>query len=682
MAGEDVVGRIVGILDIKDGGFKAAMAGAKGDFTKADAQMSNFAKGAAVAGVAMVAAGTAIAKGVSVAKDSAVAYGSEIIQIQRLTGANAEESSKWAYMLGRFNVTGKAAALVVKSLSVEIASHGKNLKAVGVATQDANGKNLSAMTVLGNLAEAYKNAKDKSAVLAAASKALGRGFTAFIPVLASGRAGVEAMTKQMKDLGLEFSQSNIQQVMDYNTAVKDNQMAMKGLTVQVGLATLPMETWKVKTLGGILTTLREINPELPKLAGGIGSIAAPVMQGAGGLVTFGASISMIAANWGALAAVLAPVAASAASAGSAVATVVPAAVSNPFVAVTVGMLLLARNADKAAQAAKNLDAQSGYVVGTQQKWYQTTKQNADATTRQTGALTSLHQGLAGGIGFLHLHTTALDAEKSAALGTVSATYNNAAAAQKYADAVRAARGMTNGLIGSLLDSVETHKAARKAYKDLKDADQDSAKAALSSKTSIAEKMHALQALSPKGRAYVAAVLAERQAAKAAKKTTDDYRDALNKAAAIKPPSGFGLSDLKGKWHDAALAVQTYITKARLAAKQHGATGMGGVTLASGGVVSGPKSGFPATLHGREAVLPLDNPSRTQQVLREAGLVPGNVIPISASASRPAMSTRGGVIQFNNYSPDVNGGEVVQQINAALSDSGEFAGYRAVMGATG
>ena len=94
MAGEDVVGRIVGILDIKDGGFKAAMAGAKGDFTKADAQMSNFAKGAAVAGVAMVAAGTAIAKGVSVAKDSAVAYGSEIIQIQRLTGANAEESSK------------------------------------------------------------------------------------------------------------------------------------------------------------------------------------------------------------------------------------------------------------------------------------------------------------------------------------------------------------------------------------------------------------------------------------------------------------------------------------------------------------------------------------------------------------------------------------------------------------
>jgi hypothetical protein len=45
-------------------------------------------------------------------------------------------------------------------------------------------------------------------------------------------------------------------------------------------------------------------------------------------------------------------------------------------------------------------------------------------------------------------------------------------------------------------------------------------------------------------------------------------------------------------------------------------------LAGGGIVSGPSSGYPATLHGTEAVLPLNDPPRAREIAAAAGISGG------------------------------------------------------------
>jgi len=237
---------------------------------------------AAMAG-AMMAGGVLVGKAMGAATKATADYGSQVVQIQRMTGASAEESSKWAAILGRYGVEGSKAALVVKSLTVAIADQSTGLKSLGIATQKADGSNRSSSEVLADLAEHYKNAKDKTEILAVASKTLGRGFSSLLPVLAGGRQAIDDLGAAAERNGLILSSADLQAIKAYNGALKDNQDAMKGATVQVGLATLPWETWKTKALGGTLAELHKVNPELVKYGGAMADIGADVAKaGAGG----------------------------------------------------------------------------------------------------------------------------------------------------------------------------------------------------------------------------------------------------------------------------------------------------------------------------------------------------------------------------------------------------------------
>jgi len=297
------------------------LSGAKGMLGNLIGSVGKFTLGAAAAGAASVAAGKGIQSALDGATTAAQDYGSQVVLIQRLTGATAAESSTWAAVLGRFNVEGRATALVIKSLSTEIANQGTNLKTVGVATQNADGTNRTSMAVLGDLAEAYKNAKDKTDILAVGSKALGRGFTALLPVLANGKKGIEDLAKAAQSNGLIFSNADIQAVKDYNAALKDNEDSVKGTTVQVGLATLPWETFKTRTIGGLLKNLHEVSPEMTTFGVNAAQTAAPLATFGGealmavaalkflglGETVVGVATMGLAAKFGALALSMAPV---------------------------------------------------------------------------------------------------------------------------------------------------------------------------------------------------------------------------------------------------------------------------------------------------------------------------------------------------------------------------------------
>lgn len=342
-----------------------------------------------IAGAALVGIGVGIERALKSSTAAAKEYGSEVVLLQRLTGGTAKESSLWAAILGRMNVTGKQAALVIKSLSTAIADDSADLAALNIATKNADGTNRDSMEVLGDLAEAYKNADNKADVLARGTSVLGRGFASLLPVLASGKKGIEDLAAAAEANGLIFDDGDIETVKAYNKALKNNAEAMKGVAVQVGLATLPFKTFQAEALGKTYKWLRDINPELAKFAGAVGPVAGPVAKAAGSLLLFVAAVPFIKTGFATLglAGILETIAIKGMYAADALAVLAasPLFVATGIVATIFGLGLgLAYLEDKTAKASMS-SAQYSERMKTQY-------QRATELGRATGAVTTLHQG--------------------------------------------------------------------------------------------------------------------------------------------------------------------------------------------------------------------------------------------------------------------------------------------------
>lgn len=219
---------------------------------EASAELKKSGANVGVMGAAITAAGIGMALALNKAGDAAADYGAQVLTVQRFTGASAEESSKLAAILGRFGIEGRPLGLVFKALATAINTNSPALKAMNIATKDATGKNREMIPVLRDVAEYYSKAKDKTEAVALASKVLGRGYMALLPLLAGGAASFDALAAKAEKFGLVLTQDNIDAFRRYNVLMKDNEQAMKGLEVQIGLLVIPM---KMKLAAAVLDLL-------------------------------------------------------------------------------------------------------------------------------------------------------------------------------------------------------------------------------------------------------------------------------------------------------------------------------------------------------------------------------------------------------------------------------------------
>jgi hypothetical protein len=262
---------------------------------------SSAQKAAAGVGVGMMAAGAVIIGALDAATNAAVAYGQEVVDVQRLTGLGAEESSKWAAILDRYGVSGKSAGMVIKTLSTQIVAHNKALNAAGIATQDSTGANRSATAVLADLAQYYSTATDKTAATALAAKVLGRGYMSLLPILANGAAGIDDVAESAKRAGLILGQDSIDAVKRYSKALKDNEEASKGFEVQVGLMVLPIKTQLIKVIGDVLGWFQQLDPGMKQFIVTGAELSAGVLILGGLLLTLALAQAAVATGAGVLA---------------------------------------------------------------------------------------------------------------------------------------------------------------------------------------------------------------------------------------------------------------------------------------------------------------------------------------------------------------------------------------------
>jgi len=244
--------------------------------------VSGFTKTAAAMGAGMLAAGIGIEKSLSGTRDKALEYGSAVLKVKRLTGDSAAESSIWVSVMNRAGIEGQKSTLMMTKLAKAIDSDSEGLKSLGIATKDSEGKNRDHMDVLKDLADAYQNSDDKQHMLAVTSEILGKGVGNLSAVFAGGREKIDEWAQSAQDTGKILTDTDLKAVADYNGALKENQEVLEGVKIQTGLATLPVETFKNKAILGVMKALRDVNPELPKFAGGVGSVAAPLLKLGGG----------------------------------------------------------------------------------------------------------------------------------------------------------------------------------------------------------------------------------------------------------------------------------------------------------------------------------------------------------------------------------------------------------------
>lgn len=268
--------------------------------------------GAAPAMAAVGVAASAMAVGINAALAHATGtaqnFGNQVILVQRLTGASAAESSKFAAILGRSGIEGSKVGLVMKTLGNNIMTNSDAMKMAGISSTNANGTYRSQIDVLGDLAEWYSTATNKTEANAVATKMLGRGLVQLLPILSSGRKGIEDLSAAAERNGLVLTQDNIDAVKKYGKAQKDLADTMKGTEVQVGLMTMPFETFKQKVLGDMATELNRTSPELKQLAVGaaytaeaIGAIGGPALIAAAGIKILGGAAAFTGIAYGVLA---------------------------------------------------------------------------------------------------------------------------------------------------------------------------------------------------------------------------------------------------------------------------------------------------------------------------------------------------------------------------------------------
>lgn len=225
---DDITSRLTSGLGPASGEAKAALDG----LTKSGSLI-----GPAIAGGIAIAAAAVAAFAIDGAQKF-VALAGEVRNFQRLSGASAEESSRFVAVLDDLGISSETGSRAIGKLNREIGDGGKNLAKYGVEIAKASDGTSDAIGTLLNLADAYVKTDDPGKRAALVMDTLGRQGQALIPVLEQGRAGVEKFFAGVKDNEI-FDDEEQAKARRFELAMDDLSDSFRELQLQAGEALLP-----------------------------------------------------------------------------------------------------------------------------------------------------------------------------------------------------------------------------------------------------------------------------------------------------------------------------------------------------------------------------------------------------------------------------------------------------------
>lgn len=211
------------------------------------------AKGFDIAGKATLALGGAALAGIGKAVEEYAKYGEQVLQVQRITGATAEESS---HLIFAANETGVAYETLTRSLGLfsknmlvvqeqdagftsSLNTNEKILKSIGITALDAAGNVRPLPDLLGDLADKFHGMSNSGEKSGLALQLFGRNGAALLPFLNQGREGIAALNEEADKLGVTLSQKDVDAAHQLVLAQRQLEESLKGVEIQVAQKVVP-----------------------------------------------------------------------------------------------------------------------------------------------------------------------------------------------------------------------------------------------------------------------------------------------------------------------------------------------------------------------------------------------------------------------------------------------------------
>ena len=260
-----------------------------GGFKASTAMMG--AAGLAIAGAVVAYA----SKSVGVYQD----WGKQLKDIQRLTGATAEQAgslfSQMKLTAGMNVDAGTSLAFYAKNLGAAHNGTGAAAKAfasLNINLKDANGEWRTGADILPELRDKLAALPDASTRAADAAAILGRGYKTLLPYLTASTAAMKDNQKFLGSIGFNVSTKDMQEFSKYMGDEKKMAFAQAYMQFQMGKLVAQLETKVMPVLLKFMGILNHIPPGLilavGALAGLVGAVnavrtAMSVLNGVGGI---------------------------------------------------------------------------------------------------------------------------------------------------------------------------------------------------------------------------------------------------------------------------------------------------------------------------------------------------------------------------------------------------------------
>lgn len=214
--------------------FTGDTSGLERSVSKAESVISGFAKNALAGLAGALTVGAFVKMG-----QAALNFADDIGKMAQKVGMSTEALSKLTYAAKLSDVSMQELQVGVQQLAKNMEAGSEGLKALGISATDSSGNLRSTAEVFADVAEAFSKMEDGAGKTAIAMNIFGRSGAQLIPLLNSGKRGLNEMGDEAQRLGVVISGQAAKAAERFNDNITRLQEATNGITQQIVQDMLP-----------------------------------------------------------------------------------------------------------------------------------------------------------------------------------------------------------------------------------------------------------------------------------------------------------------------------------------------------------------------------------------------------------------------------------------------------------
>jgi TP901 family phage tail tape measure protein len=240
-------------------------------------------------GYRIMAAGAAMAAPFAIATKAFMTAGDQLHKMSARTGMAVETLSELDFAAGQSGTTLEALSASILKMNRRIgrlkaglgsAAESKAMEELGLSVQELDRMNPEEMFLA--IADAMANYGDQTAAAGLAQRAFGTGVDNILPLLLEGRAGIEALRQEARDLGITMSTEDADAAAALTDAWGRLKRVLEAATIQIGAALAPAlksaADWMTRFVVPTIEWIRENR-----------ALVVTIAKAAVGIVAFGAA---------------------------------------------------------------------------------------------------------------------------------------------------------------------------------------------------------------------------------------------------------------------------------------------------------------------------------------------------------------------------------------------------------